>query len=221
MHQGIAILRNRQSYALRGCWTHGHTKESLKTETAVVVTHRISSLDPSGATPMRSQELTWKNSLSVALLMLLSVPLVVSCGPSHGAGKAEPPKPPREVKLRVVPEGLEVSWEKVSEAKHYTVFWGMEDGKYDRLYNVSGNHLLITSLRKGELYVVAVTSWNQDRESDYSRGALIVYDDDADRAAAHLAKGKELLARGALDPADAYLSASIRLIEAMRGSARR
>lgn len=168
---------------------------------------------------MRRRELIWRNLASIALL--LSLCLLASCGPSQGTGKTAPPQPPGEVKLRVKPEGLVVSWKRVAGAKHYTVFWGIEDGKYDRLNDVSGNRLLITDLRKGELYTFAVTSWNQSGESDYSREALIVYDEDPGRAAAHLAKGKELLARGAPEPADTHLSAAMRLIEAMRWSIRR
>jgi tetratricopeptide (TPR) repeat protein len=110
-----------------------------------------------------------------------------------------------------VPEGLEVSWEPVSGATQYTVFWGNEEGKYDRMFAASDNCLVITGLRKGELYTVAVTSWNQEGESDYSPEAAVVYDDEPRRASAHLAKGNELLSQGNLCFADAYLSAAIRL----------
>lgn len=160
---------------------------------------------------MRGRELYWRNCLSVALLLPLSLSLLASCGPSPGTGKLGPPQPPREVKLSMVPEGLEVSWDRISGATHYTVFWGTENGKYNQLYAVPDNRLFITGLRKGELSTVAVTSWNQNGESDYSPEAVVVYDDDPRRATAHLAKGNELLLRGSLDLADAYLSAAIRL----------
>jgi len=137
--------------------------------------------------------------------------MLASCEPSQGTGKLDPPHPPREVKLNVVPEGLEVSWDRISGATHYTVFWGTENEKYDRLYTVPDNRLLITGLGKGKLYTVAVTSWNQYGESDYSPEAVVVYDDDPHRATAHLAKGDGLLAQGSLELADAYYSAAIRL----------
>jgi Tfp pilus assembly protein PilX len=88
--------------------------------------------------------------------------------------------------VSVVPAGLEVSWDRISGATHYTVFWGTENRKYDRLYAVSDNRLLITNLGKGQLYRVAVTSWNQNGESDYSPEAVVAYDDDPRRATAHL-----------------------------------
>jgi hypothetical protein len=109
----------------------------------------------------------------------------------------------------IVPEGLEVSWEPVSGATHYTVFWGNEEGKYDRMFAGNDNCLVITGLRKGELYTVAVTSWNQAGESDYSPEAAVVYDDDPRRATAHLAKGNEMLSQGNLILANAYICAAI------------
>lgn len=160
---------------------------------------------------VKGLELALRNCLSVVLLLLSSMSLLMSCGSSQGRSKLAPPLAPREVKLRVVPEGLEVSWDTITGATNYTVFWGTENGKYGRLYTVPRNSLLITGLGKGKLYTVAVTSWNQDGESDYSPEAVIVYDDDSRHAHAHLAKGNELLARGSLDLADAYLSAAIRL----------
>ena len=82
---------------------------------------------------MRGCELAWRNCLSVALLLLLSLSLLASCGSSQGTGKLGPPQAPREVKLNLVPEGLEVSWDTISGATHYTVFWGTENGEYERL----------------------------------------------------------------------------------------
>ncbi len=155
--------------------------------------------------------MTWRSCLSVALLLLLSLSVLASCGPSQGADKLGPPESPREIKVSIVPQGLEVSWDEVSGATHYTVFWGTENGKYDRLFAASDNRLMITGLGKGELYTVAVTSWNQNGESDYSPEAVVVYDDDPRSATAYLAKGNELLAQGSLNLADAYLSAAIRL----------
>jgi len=114
---------------------------------------------------MRGCDLTWRSCLSVALLLLLSLSVLASCGPSQGADKLGPPESPREIKVSIVPQGLEVSWDEVSGATHYTVFWGTENGKYDRLFAASDNRLMITGLGKGELYTVAVTSWNQNGES--------------------------------------------------------
>jgi tetratricopeptide (TPR) repeat protein len=141
----------------------------------------------------------------------MSMALLASCGPSEGTGKLGPPESPREVKFRIVPEGLEVSWDTVPGATHYAVFWGTETGKYDRMFTAPDTCVVITGLGRGELYALAVTSWNHDGESDYSPEAVVVYDDEPRRATAHLAKGDELLAQGSLELADAYLSAAIRL----------
>ena len=155
--------------------------------------------------------MTWRSCLSIALLSILGLLLFASHEFSKGAGKQGPPESPREVTCKVVPEGLEVSWEPVSRATHYTIFWGTEQRKYDRLFTAADTRLVITGLGKGELYTLAVTSWNQDGESDYSPEAAVVYDDEPRRATAHLIRGNQLLDQGVLDLANAYLSAAIRL----------
>ncbi len=82
--------------------------------------------------PNKRSRIVLEKLLVVALLLPLRLSLLVACGRSQETCKLDPPKPPHKVKLSVVPEGLEVSWDRISEATHYTVFWGTENGKYNR-----------------------------------------------------------------------------------------
>jgi tetratricopeptide (TPR) repeat protein len=71
--------------------------------------------------------------------------------------------------------------------------------------------LLITGLRPGRLYALAISSWSHVGESDFSREKLFVYDNGLGRPAAHLAKGSQLMREGHFTEAHAYITAAIRL----------
>lgn len=122
------------------------------------------------------------------------------------------PPPPGDVQVDAARGGLRVGWIPVPGALYYTVFWGTERGQFKYLADSKHCDVLIADLYKGDLYNLAVTSWNENGESNFSRELLYVYDDPGSgRAAAHLSRGNELARRGLFKDAYAYLSAAIRL----------
>lgn len=121
------------------------------------------------------------------------------------------PVAPVHVQVSQVSEGVEVAWKTVPGALHYTVFWGTERGEYRNLFNTSGTRVVLSGLRKGELYYLAVTTWTSAGESNYSQEHTVVYDDDPSRARSHLAKANELKQKGDYPEAHAHVSASVRL----------
>lgn len=150
--------------------------------------------------------------LSIAVLMLSQIWLA-ACGITGGGSVAgNTPPPPRDVQVEAARGGLRVTWAPVPEALHYTVFWGTERGQFRFLADSKHCDVLITNLRKGELYCLAVTSWNGKGESNFSDEVLYVYDDPGSSVAAtHLGKGHELARQGLVKDAYAHLSAAIRL----------
>jgi tetratricopeptide (TPR) repeat protein len=138
--------------------------------------------------------------------------LLAGCGKLGSQdGVRKPPNPPAVIAAKGVEKGVEITWPAVPLAKHYTVFWGTEQGEYRGLVNTTESTLLLTGLRKGELYYFAVTSWGDHGESSYSPELAFLDDDDSLRAAEYLAKGTESMNRGSYSDADAYLSLCIRL----------
>lgn len=117
--------------------------------------------------------------------------------------------PPEKVRVDLMREGIRVSWKPVPGAQYYTVFWGQEKGEYKGLVNVGESSIVLTGLNKGELYVIAVTSWNKVGESYYSEEQIAVYDDDPANANFYLTKANELMSKGALKEANAYFSLAI------------
>jgi len=144
--------------------------------------------------------------------LVLSLLVFASCGSSGGKDLITgPPAAPRNLTFSTVPEGVKITWEPVAGATRYTLFWGTETGKFNWLHDSPGNSIIVANLSRGDLYSFAVTSWNEGGESDYSEERVYVYDDDPARASAHLAKGSELIRKGSLVIAYAYISACIRL----------
>ena len=145
-------------------------------------------------------------------LVLFSLALLVSCSSiGDTAGSRKPPVPPEGIQVRVGDQGLEVSWKSVPGATHYTLFWGPDSGQYKNLTNSPKCQALISGLNKGDMYYVAVTSWNARGESNYSQEQTVVYDDNPARAGVHLAQGQRAMKRGLNAEAHAYFSAAIRL----------
>jgi hypothetical protein len=151
--------------------------------------------------------------LVLAVLLMLSQMVLAACGLTGGQSSAgTTPSAPDDVRVEGARGGLRVTWAAVPGASHYTVFWGTERGRFRYLADSKQNDVLLANVRKGELYSLAVTSWNEHGESSFSDEILYVYDDPgSSRAAVHLAKGKELARQGLFKDALAHLSAAIRL----------
>jgi hypothetical protein len=145
--------------------------------------------------------------------LIVALPLLTACYlclVSNTSSQVKP-IPPESLQISSVPEGIEIAWKPVSGALHYTVFWGFERGQYKNLYNTPGTRVVLSGLKKGELYYVAVTTWTPAGESNYSHEQAVVDDDDPSRAKSHLTKANELMQKGNYPEAHAYASAAVRL----------
>jgi tetratricopeptide (TPR) repeat protein len=148
----------------------------------------------------------------LATALVLSLLLLVSCSISGNQGGAHnAPAAPTNVRLAIVPQGLEVAWKPVSGASRYTLFWGSERGDYKSLVNCDRSAVVLSGLNKEHLYFFAVTAWNQHGESNFSGERALVYDDGSGHPETYLAKGNDLMSRGQYAGALAYFSAAIRL----------
>jgi tetratricopeptide (TPR) repeat protein len=121
------------------------------------------------------------------------------------------PAAPTDVRLAIVPKGLEAAWKPVSGATRYTLFWGSERGDYKNLVNCDRPAVVLSGLGKEQLYFFAVTAWNQHGESNFSGEQALVYDDGSGRPETYVAKGNDFMGRGQYASALAYFSAAIRL----------
>jgi len=149
---------------------------------------------------------------SAVTIIIVLLPLVLgSCTDSGVTGLGRPPRPPQNVSVEIVEEGAKVSWNFVPGATHYTVFWGPTRKDYRGMADCQMPSLLITGLRPGKLYALAVSSWNHAGESDFSREEVFVYDNGKGSPTAHLAKGSQLMREGYFSEAHAYITAAIRL----------
>jgi tetratricopeptide (TPR) repeat protein len=138
--------------------------------------------------------------------------LLVSCGNwGQGAKTRKPPQPPATVKAEMVDQGLQISWKAVPGATKYTVFWGFAPGEYRGMLNTPDHAVILAGLGKGEIFYLAVTSWNARGESKYAEEQAVVNDDDPRHASLYVTKGQDALQRGAYVEANAYLCAAIRL----------
>jgi len=144
---------------------------------------------------------------------LLSMAVFLASCSSMGdtAGPCKPPAAPESFLVRVDEGRLQIVWGNVQGATHYTVFWGTESGQYRGMGNSDTNSAFISGLTKGELYYIAVTSWNARGESKYSPEHTVVYDTNPERADTYLAKGNDAMKRGLTNEAHAYFCATIRL----------
>lgn len=149
---------------------------------------------------------------SVVAALVLSHLLLMSCSSSVNQGEAQnAPAIPTHVRLAIVPQGLEVAWEPVSGATHYTLFWGLERGDYKNLVDCNSPAVVLSGLTKERLYFFAVTAWNQRGESNFSKEQVLVYDDGSGHPDTYLARGNDLMNQGHYAGAHAYFSAAIRL----------
>jgi tetratricopeptide (TPR) repeat protein len=155
-----------------------------------------------------------KNYLNriLGVLLLIGPLALVSCGNNNGTevSKAKPVAP-KNLTAQLIDKGVQLSWEPVAGARHYTVFWGTERGDYRALANTDAVSVVLPGLKAGSLYTFAVTCWNPMGESSYSREVMLVYDDNPTRAGAHLAKANQLMSKGVYSEAQAYFSAAIGL----------
>ncbi len=148
----------------------------------------------------------------LACFLLFASPFISSCNPVGGiAGPLKPPVPPEGVQIQVAEKALEVRWNEVPGATHYTIFWGTESGQYRSLANAADTSAMILDVKGGDLYYIAMTAWNERGESNFSPEQAIVYDTNPDRAVVYLAKGNEAMKRGLTVQAHAYYCATIRL----------
>jgi tetratricopeptide (TPR) repeat protein len=149
---------------------------------------------------------------SLACFVLLTTPLMTSCSSvGDTAGPRKPPASPESIQIRVVQQGLEIHWKEVPGATLYTIFWGTESGQYRSMANADSKSALISDVKEGDLYYIAMTAWNARGESNYSAEQTIVYDTNPARAAIYLDKGNEAMKRGLANQAHAYFCATIRL----------
>jgi hypothetical protein len=144
--------------------------------------------------------------------LVLSHLLLLSCSTSpNQEGAHTAPAAPAEVRIAVVPKGLEVAWVPVPGATHYTLFWGSERRDYKGLVNCESPAVVLRGLNSEQLYFVAVTAWNQHGESNFSNEQVMVFDDGTGRPETYVAKGNDLMSKGQYSGALAYFSAAIRL----------
>jgi tetratricopeptide (TPR) repeat protein len=144
--------------------------------------------------------------------LLLVVAFLCGCGSSTSTSvSAKAPRAPGNVELNVTSQGLHLRWDPIQGASHYTVFWGFRREDYKQFMDFKENSALLVGLKKGRLYSLAVTAWNQRGESDYSEERLVVYDDDPRHAGDYVGKGNELVEKGQYVEAHPYFSAAIRL----------
>lgn len=149
---------------------------------------------------------------SVVTAIVLSHLVLLSCSSSINQGGAQnAPAAPTHIRLAVVAQGLEVAWDPIPEATHYTLFWGTERGEYRSLVNCNGPAVVLSGLNREQLYFLAVSAWNQRGESNFSKEETLVYDDGSGCPEAYLAKGNDLMNNGYYAGAHAYFSAAIRL----------
>jgi tetratricopeptide (TPR) repeat protein len=138
--------------------------------------------------------------------------LLISCSSvGDTASRRKPPTSPESIQIRVAEKGLEVHWKEVPGATYYTIFWGTETGQYKSMANADSTSALITDVKEGDLYYIAMTSWNARGESNFSAEQTIVYDTNPERAVVYLAKGNEAMKQGLTNQAHAYFCATIRL----------
>jgi len=153
-----------------------------------------------------------KNRKSVVLALVLLPVLLLSCSSSDNQGGVQnAPAAPKNVQLSIVSQGLEVAWQPVSGATHYTVFWGSDREDYRSLANCNGPAVVLSCLKNEQLYFFVVTAWNQRGESNFSEERLLIYDDGSGRPETYVAKGNDLMNKGRYMDAYAYFSAAIRL----------
>lgn len=143
--------------------------------------------------------------------LFVAVMAVASCGTGTNSGGTKAAVPPPSIQVDEVPQGVRIKWPAVKNALYYTVFWGSTPTEYRSFANSPNCSAIISGLNKGEMHCFAVTSWNERGESDYSKEAIYVYDEEPARWPEHLAKGKELMANGLYPEAHAYISAAIRM----------
>ncbi|MEW6347463.1 MAG: fibronectin type III domain-containing protein [Thermodesulfobacteriota bacterium] len=145
-----------------------------------------------------------------ALVLVLA--LTSSCRLSSDKAKLEGiPDIPANVELRFVDKGLQVSWKPDARPASYYVFWGKEEGVYDRVIDSSAPPVVLGDLQKGTFYTIAVTARNEWGESEYSEEQAVIYDDDPGKASEYLVKAKDMIVKGYHREAMAYLAAVIRL----------
>jgi tetratricopeptide (TPR) repeat protein len=149
---------------------------------------------------------------SLVTALVLSCLLLASCSSSvDQRGAQNAPAAPAHLRLATGPQGLEVAWEPVAGATHYTLFWGLERGDYKSLVNCDRPAVVLAGLNREQLYFLAVTAWNQRGESNFSKEEVLVYDDGSGRPETYLARGTDLMNQGHYLGAHAYFSAAIRL----------
>lgn len=148
-------------------------------------------------------------SLGIALILILPLTLMACTSTGGKAGAGLPPKPPTDVRCQVVAEGIEISWNSVPKATHYTVFWGTDRGDYRSMGSSDACSVVLSGLQKEKLYAIAVTAWNESGESNFSVEQLVVYDDDARNSPRYAARGEELMQKGYYQDAHVYFSAAI------------
>ena len=146
----------------------------------------------------------------LAIFLVLIVPLVlIACSGSGKTATGGVPKAPVVLATQVSCQGIEISWDAVPGASHYTVFWGTSPGDYRSMANSNANSVVLCGLQKEQMYYLAVTSWNEFGESNYSGEQFLLYDDEAQNSLKYLAKGEELLQKGYFYDAKVYFSAAI------------
>ncbi len=156
--------------------------------------------------------MTFKIVKPAYLLILPLIMLIVSCTYQSGTevSKAKA-KAPKNIEVTCTDRGVSLEWAPVKDACKYTVFWGHTKGEYRGIVNTKENSIEFEGLKKGELYILAVTSWNATGESNYSEPVMIVFDDNSAKAGVHLSKANQLRAKGRFAEAHAYYCAAIRL----------
>jgi tetratricopeptide (TPR) repeat protein len=149
-----------------------------------------------------------RHLIAIAFIAILSI----SCDMGLDTSKTiSPPLPPRNLRVSILGNGVELIWDPVLKATKYTVFWGSEDGEFRNLADTTQLSMKLPSLKKGQRYNFAVSAWNEKGESDYSKEVVILNDHDPALAPHYLDIGNQLLERGNYLDALLYFTTAIRL----------
>ena len=155
-----------------------------------------------------------KNSKLKRHLIIIALTALLSISCNLGLDTSKPlgtPSPPRNLRVSIQGNGVELMWDPVPKAIKYTVFWGSEDGEFRNLADTIQLSMKLPGLKKGQRYNFAISAWNEKGESDYSKEAVILNDYDPALAPHYLDMGKELLKRGNYLDALLYFTTAIRL----------
>ncbi len=145
-------------------------------------------------------------------IILVTVAIICGCsGDLTGGWSSGPPGAPNNVEIATIGNEILLKWPCVKGATHYTLFWGKESRRYQGLKDTPACSIIVEGLELGSIYRFAVTSWNDNGESNFSDELTFIYETDPEQSAKYIKKGNELMKQGKYELAHVYFSTAIRL----------